>query len=53
MIMLSKAFDAGDPKDKIYALLGMCTSIDSIGMPDYRSDPAKLYPVIFVMTLAE
>ncbi|KAH7075323.1 heterokaryon incompatibility protein-domain-containing protein [Paraphoma chrysanthemicola] len=53
MIMFSKAFDAGDPRDKIYALLGMCSSIDNTGMPDYRLDAAKLYPEIFAMTLAE
>lgn len=53
MLMFSKAFDAGDPRDKIFALLGMCASIDNIGMPDYRLDAAILFPEIFAMTLAE
>ncbi len=52
LIMFSKVFDAGDHRDKIYALLGMCSSIDKIGMPDYRLDAAKMYPEIFAMTLA-
>jgi hypothetical protein len=53
MLMFSKAFDAGDPRDKIYALWGLCTRIDNIGMPDYGIDAAALYPDIFAITLAE
>jgi len=53
MLMFSKAFDAGDPRDKVFALLGMCDGFDGVGMPDYRIDTADLYTQIFAMTLAE
>jgi hypothetical protein len=53
IIMISKCFDSTDPRDKIFAILGLLSNIDSFGLPDYRLDPVELYTKIFSMTVAE